>query len=204
MATAGPPCDRSAVPEAPRRSARSRPRSANWGGARPGAGRPPRGPTSSEPHKRRPRIAGNQPVHITARVLPAVGSLRRARARAAIRRALTTSLARTDFRIVELELRAHQLELVVEADHHRALARGMQGFLIAAARYLNRSAGRRGEVFPDRYRARVLATRRAVRAAIAALPARERVCAPVSWLLRVEAQPPALARRRHRPRRPDP
>ena len=167
-----------------------------WGGARANAGRPARGPRPSEPHKARPELSARHPVQITARVVPAVGRLGRRSAYRAIRRAIRTSLGRADFRIVELGVCATRLELVVEADDKLALARGMQGFQIAAARYLNRAAGRRGPVFPDRYRARILATRRAVRRAIRQLPARERTCSPRTWLLRIDG------RRRRRPRPP--
>ncbi|HET9623285.1 MAG TPA: hypothetical protein VFP84_18050 [Kofleriaceae bacterium] len=122
-------------------------------------------------------------MRITTRVVRAVGPLRRRRAYHAIRRALRTALGRTDFRIVDLDIRAARLELIVEADDRLALARGMQGFQVAAARYLNRAAGRRGTVFPDRYRACILTTRRAVRAALRDLPHRERACSPRTWLL---------------------
>jgi hypothetical protein len=180
----------------PLRSA-TRPARATWGGARPGAGRPARGPRPSEPHKPRPALSARHPVQITARVVPAVGRLGRRRSYDAIRRAVQTSLGRDDFRIVELCVRATRLELIVEAAGKTALARGMQGFQIAAARRLNRVAERRGPVFPDRYRAKALVTRRAVRRAVAELPARERTCSPQTWLLRIDG-------RTGRPRRPPP
>jgi hypothetical protein len=137
-------------------------------------------------------------------VVPAVGRLRRRSSYRAIRRAVRTSLGREDFRIVELEVRATQLQLIVEASDKAALARGMQGFQIAAARYLNRVARRRGAVFPDRYRAQILATRRAVRRAIREMPARERTCSPETWLLRIDGNLRSLrhsrrSRTRHRP-----
>jgi len=141
-------------------------------------------------------------VQITARVVPAAGRLRRRAAYHAIRRAVRTSLGRHDFRIVELDVRATRLELIVEADDQPALARGMQGFQIAAARYLNRAARRRGTVFPDRYRARALTTRRAVRRAVRELPARERTCSPQTWLLRIDGT--TGGRRRPPPRPPPP
>lgn len=140
-----------------------------WGGARAGAGRPPRRPRSSEPHKPRPRLRARLPVHVTAYVVRAVGKLTSPPARAAIERAIATSLARVDFTIVRLGVVATQIELIVEADDRGALARGMQGFQVAAARYLNAAAARRGTVFPDRYRARILRTRAAVQAAITEL-----------------------------------
>jgi hypothetical protein len=177
-------------------------RSIGWGGARRGAGRPARHAIASEPHKTRPALASRHPVRVTARVLPHVGSLRRRRAYAALRRAVITSLARSDFRIVRLAVRSSRVELLVEADDKLALARGMQGFQVAAARALNAARARRGTVFPDRYRPSILRTRRAVRAAIAALLARHpeptlpSAPAPaLSWLLRIE-----LGRVRPRPR----
>jgi hypothetical protein len=123
----------------------------SWGGARPGAGRPPRGSPSSAPHKPRPGVAPGHAVRVTARVVRAVGSLRSRAARVAIEHALALSRARIDFRIVRLEIERSRLELIVQATDRIALARGMQGFCIAAARHLNRALGRRGTVFPDRY-----------------------------------------------------
>ena len=177
-------------------------RSIGWGGARAGAGRPARERDRERAAQDPPELAPRHPVHVTARVLPGLGSLRRRRAYAALRRAVVRSLARADFRIVRLALRASRVELLVEADDKRALARGMQGFQVAAARALNAAHARSGTVFPDRYRPEILRTRRAVRAAIAALPPRHpepalpSAPAPaVTWLLRIE-----LGRIRPRPR----
>jgi hypothetical protein len=139
-----------------------------WGGARPGAGRRAKGPVPSEPHRARAEVSALHAVHVIARVVPAARGLRRRGAYRAIRRALVVSLARSDFRIVSLAVRAHRLELVVEADDRISLARGMQGFQVAAAKHLNRGLGRRGAVFPDRYRAAALITRAAVRALLEA------------------------------------
>ena len=74
------------------------------------------------------------------------------------------------------------IELVCEAADRNALARGMQGFEISAARALNRAAGRRGRVFADRYRARILMTRPALRAALAELARPEHPAMPLTWL----------------------
>jgi len=162
-----------------------------WGGARRGAGRPARNSIASEPHKTRPDLAARHPVHVIARVDRTVGSLRTGRAYAALRRAVQLSLARSDFRIVRVALRSSRLELVVEADDKLALARGMQGFQVAAARALNTACRRRGTVFPDRYRPTILRTRRAVRTTLGALPAPVAAlppapAPPLTWLLRVE------------------
>jgi hypothetical protein len=159
-----------------------------WGGARQGAGRPASGPVPSEPHKTRPPLSDRHPVHVTARLLR---TTRRALSLRStyqhLNRALTLSLGRTNFRIVHLALVRSRLELIVEADNKLALARGMQGFQVSAAKSLNRAARRRGPVFPDRYRMRILATRVHVRDAIGRLPLAHTDAWPQTWLLRVEA-----------------
>jgi len=64
------------------------------------------------------------------------------------------------------------VHLIVEASDERALARGMQGFEIAAAHRLNAAVSkttgrrRRGRVFSDRYHARILRTPTQVRHAL--------------------------------------
>ena len=167
-----------------------RARSTSWGGAREGAGRPARGPIASEPHKTRPRLAGTRhPVHVTSRVArPA--RLARGTAHRALRRALRLALARSDFRVVHLAVLRDRLELVVEADDATALARGMQGLQVSAARSVNRAARRRGCVFVDRYRMRILTTRAAVRDTLGRLPvahAARTTAWPETYLLRIES-----------------
>jgi hypothetical protein len=76
----------------------------------------------------------------------------------------------------------------------------MQGFLVSAARAFNRATQRRGTVFPDRYRPRVLTTRALVRDAIGRLPPARvtmdtRVW-PQTWLLRVERGSPSRTARK--------
>ncbi|HEY6036836.1 MAG TPA: hypothetical protein VIV58_21305, partial [Kofleriaceae bacterium] len=102
---------------------------------------------------------------------------------------------------------AGRVELVVEADDRIALARGMQGFQVAAAKHLNRLRGRRGCVFADRYRARPLRTWAAVREVLGA-PVRRAVtpheieAAPAERWLRV-AWPETALLERGPPRRSD-
>jgi hypothetical protein len=61
---------------------------------------------------------------------------------------------------------------MAEAENKRALSRGMQGFLISAARRINVELGKesrtrkRGCVFPDRYHERVVTTPKQCRNAI--------------------------------------
>src|SRR5689334_19702760 len=85
-----------------------------WGGAPAGAGRHAKGPIASEKHDVRPALSPHHPVHVVARVANGI-ALRGYRARRAVARALRTSLARADFRIVELGVTARAIELVVEA-----------------------------------------------------------------------------------------
>jgi REP element-mobilizing transposase RayT len=164
-------------------------RSMTWGGARAGAGRPAKGPIPSEPHKPRPHLAAHHPVHVTSRLERTLSTLQTRRTYVALRRATHLSLGRTDFRIVHLAVLPHRVELIVEADNKAALARGMQGFQVSAARSLNREARRSGTAFPDRYKMRVLKTRPDVRDAIGRLPRARTVAWPQTWLLRVDAAP---------------
>src|SRR3954463_2093594 len=133
------------------------------GGKRRGAGRPAKGERPSEPHKERPFLHARYPVHVVMRTVGAVGSLRRRRVWHAIREATLTTAMREDFRIVHLSLQRTHVHLIVEADHKAALARGMQGFQISAAKHLNAAiskgkpgARRRGTVFPDRYHTEII------------------------------------------------
>jgi hypothetical protein len=66
------------------------------------------------------------------------------------------------------------VHLLVEADDKDALASGMQGFQISAAKHLNAALSRgkpgqrrRGSVFPDRYHAEIITSPRQARHAIA-------------------------------------
>jgi REP element-mobilizing transposase RayT len=143
------------------------------GGARKGAGRPQiKGRLASEPHKQRPRLSGREPVLITARVSKKTSTLRRRRIYTAVRRALTTVLARQSFRIVHFSIQRTHLHLIAEADSQPALSIGMQGFLISAARRINAAIAKatrartRGTVFPDRYHERVLTKPKQCRNAI--------------------------------------
>jgi REP element-mobilizing transposase RayT len=139
---------------------------ATWGGRREGAGRPRK--TGAVPRNvRRPELKTNCPVHVTLRVVKAVGRLRRPAAYAAIQRAVAACLGRLDFRIVHTSIQGNHIHLLVEANDKRALANGMRAFMVSAAQHLNAARGRRGTVFPSRYHAVQLTTPKQVRAALA-------------------------------------
>jgi REP element-mobilizing transposase RayT len=144
------------------------------GGKRRGAGRKPKGRRAGSAHKARPEHKSRHPVHVTLRVASEVGSLRRRCAYDAIREATITTARREDFRIVHASLQRTHVHLLVEADDKRALASGLQGFQISAARHLNAAISkrrpgprRRGTVFPDRYHATVITSPRQARHSLA-------------------------------------
>jgi REP element-mobilizing transposase RayT len=135
------------------------------GGKRRGAGRKPKGWRAGSPHRARAELDARHPVHIVLRAIPAVGSLRRRFTYKAIRQATLTTALRERFRIVHLSIQRTHIHLIVEANDKRALASGMQGFQISAARHLNAAISkgklgppRRGTVFPDRYHAEIITT----------------------------------------------
>jgi REP element-mobilizing transposase RayT len=143
------------------------------GGKRRGAGRPPKGKRAGSPHQERPLLPARYPVHVVLRVVNAVGNLRRRCAYQAVREATLTAALREDFRIVQLSIQRTHLHLLVEANDKAALARGMQGFQISAARHLNAAISkgkpgprRRGVVFPDRYHAEIITSPRQARHAL--------------------------------------
>ena len=133
-----------------------------WGGARKGAGRPPKGPRAGVSHLRRARFPSRHPVHVTLRTLAAVGYLRGHRRMRAIRESFKEARERHGLRLVHFSVQGNHLHLLVEADGPQSLARGIQGLAVRLARALNRAACRSGKVFADRYHSRPLATRREV------------------------------------------
>ena len=137
------------------------------GGIRKNAGRKPLGAKAGLPHGVRPFLSPRHPVHIVLRLSPAVGRLRRRTAYLAIRRALITSLVRADFRVVHVSIQARHVHLICEADDRIALANGVRGLSISAARRLNLAVRRRGRVFVDRYHATAIASAKQSRSELA-------------------------------------
>ncbi len=144
------------------------------GGPRPNAGRKPNGERAGASHAARPEVNARHPQHVTLRVEPGVGWLRRLDMYKAVRGALRAVLGRAvDFRIVHMTLQNTHLHLIVEASDQEQLANGMRAFQISAAKRINaaysrrRRVERRGRVFSDRYHAEDLGSVRQVRNAIA-------------------------------------
>ena len=144
------------------------------GGKRRGAGRPPKGARAGAPHKARPALAARYPVHVVLRVVAAVGSLRRRSVYHAVREATLTAARFGKIRIVHISIQRTHVHLLVEARGKGALASGMQGFQISAAKHINRAISkgrpgprRRGTVFPDRYHAQIITSPSQARHALA-------------------------------------
>jgi REP element-mobilizing transposase RayT len=132
-------------------------------------GRKPTGRRRDPRHRPRPEVVPRHPVHVVLRVTRELGTLRKLRAYRAIRGALGKCLAtRSNYRVIHVSIQANHLHLLVEADDRRALARGMQGFAISAAKRLNRVLRRRrGDVFAFRYHATAITSPAQARNAIA-------------------------------------
>jgi len=144
------------------------------GGKRRGAGRKPTGKRAGSSHKARPELKARHPVHVVLRVVDAVRTLRRRLTYHAIREATLTTARREDVRIVHVSIQRRHVHLLVEADGKAALAAGMQGFQISAAKHLNAAISRgkpgprrRGRVFQDRYYAEVITSPTQARHALA-------------------------------------
>jgi REP element-mobilizing transposase RayT len=164
------------------------------GGKRRGAGRKPTGARAGERHQARPDFKPYHALHVVVRVVPAVGSLRCRKLYKAIREATITAALREWFRIVHISLQRNHVHLLVEAEHKAALSRGVQGFLISAARHINTALGdgvrrRRGKVFSNRYHVEVITTPTRARHAISYIlgnwrhHGEDRVGLPSTWLV---------------------
>ena len=111
-------------------------------------------------HKKRDEVDDEDLLHITLRTVSDVGNLRRKEIYKAVRAATITAAntaeRREKFRISHLSIQHNHIHMLVEAESAEALASGMQGFQISAARHINTALQisgrrRRGSVFADRY-----------------------------------------------------
>src|SRR5260370_17969558 len=127
-----------------------------WGGKRTGAGRKPKGARPLVSHKARPRFEKAAPIHVPLRVAAHVWTLRSRRCARAIESAFAGARERFGLRLSEFAILGNHLHLLVEADSHLALSRGMQSLNIGIARRLNRVMRRSGRVFADHYHSRRL------------------------------------------------
>ena len=102
-------------------------------------------------------------MHVTLRLTPSVGLLRRFKVVDELRNAFFRGCEKNGFRIVQFSIQRHHIHLICEADAAERLARGIQGFAISAARRLNRRVNRTGRVFSDRYHSEAVRSPRHMR-----------------------------------------
>ena len=136
-----------------------------WGGKRKGAGRKRSG-RRKVAHRRREDFAKCYPSHVTLRFIDSLPSMRRRKTFKAIRAAMYVAMKHQGFRIVHLSIQSNHVHLICEATDRTAMARGIQGFKISAAKKLNKVLGRKGTIFAERYHAELLTTPTQVRNAI--------------------------------------
>ena len=137
----------------------------NWGGKRRGAGRKRSGERSRVSHAKRALLAARFPVLVTLRLRDGLKSLRADDTNALLMSAFAAG-SNGSFRVVEFSILSNHLHAIVEASDQRALSRAMIGLTTRIARGLNRLWKRAGQVFDDRYHARILTSPRAVRSAL--------------------------------------
>jgi putative transposase len=130
-------------------------------------------------------LSPHQPVHVTQRIQPGVGWLRRQSRARLIEDAMRAARLRFGLRVVHYSIQGNHLHLIVECESAAGLARGMQALAIRIAKGLNALARRRGSVFVDRYHVHALTTRRevanAVRYVLANYRHHARDVLPRSW-----------------------
>jgi REP element-mobilizing transposase RayT len=141
------------------------------GGKRRGAGRPrlhehPGLTGPGVPHLKREEFESRRALHVTQRVRPDVGHLRKQAPALVLLQAFRDAAERFGMRIAHYSVQGNHLHFIVEADDALALRRGMQGLAIRIARRLNARLGRSGKVFADRYHSRILESRRALANAV--------------------------------------
>ena len=95
-----------------------------------------------------------------------MGNLRTDKRFRRIQRAFRYSCDRFGMRKEEFSVQGNHIHLIVEAHDKDALSRGMQGLAIRIAKGINRLSNRKGQIFSDRYHARILRTPTEVRNAV--------------------------------------
>ena len=105
-------------------------------------------------------------MHVTQRVRPGVGYLRKQGPAQVLVQAFRDAARAGSMRIAHYSIQGNHLHLIVEADDSAALSHGMQGLSIRVAKRLNARLHRSGAVFVERYHAHILESRRAVANAV--------------------------------------
>ena len=138
-----------------------------WGGKRKNSGRKRKSPRPLVPHRPRPELHRDHPVHITLRIRDGVPSLRRRGAWAVIVGVLRRARGRFGVGVTDFSVMGNHLHLLVETEGRMSLSRAMRGLVARLVKALNAHFGRKGKLFADRYHARILSTPLEIRHALA-------------------------------------
>ena len=124
-----------------------------WGGARPGAGRKPKGKTAGVSHGPRPKIEPGKRYRLSMTLREEMrGALETPDGREILAAAIEWSRIRDGFTLHEASAGGQRFEMVVTADDLGALSSGVQAVSVRLALNINRLLGRSGKLFTDRYR----------------------------------------------------
>lgn len=110
------------------------------------------------PHRTRPTVDRNHPIHVTLRMRGDVPSLRTRRVTRTIVMVFRAARGRFGLRVTQFAVLDDHVHLLVEAEGERGLTQGMRGLGTRLAIHLNRVLSRKGRLFDDRYHARALRT----------------------------------------------
>jgi hypothetical protein len=141
------------------------PRTWGWGGKREGAGRKP-GKNPKTPHRARAGHLARYPVRLTLRLADDIDPRQGV---VANRIGVALGELKADeaqFRVVEYGIQTPHVHFIVEAADGEALMSGARGIAVRLALGINKSLGRSGRVFVDRYRTKTLKTAQEVRDAL--------------------------------------
>lgn len=173
-----------------------------WGGRRKGAGRKPNGRRPGVPHDRREKLPRSCPAHITLRVASDIWNLRGQRMMHEIRTVFWRMRGVAGMRLTQFSIQPNHIHMIVEAEGHDSLTRGMTVLCARLATRINRCMSRRGKVFPDRFHMQILRSPREVAYAIRYVKDNSRIHARRegrSWRQRVDPCTAGPCRRRFPP-----
>jgi REP element-mobilizing transposase RayT len=136
-----------------------------WGGRRANSGRKPAGEFALNAHEKRPTVTPRSAVLVTLDMTPGLPSLTGKGPTRILEDVFAAADGRFGLQIVQHSILRDHVHLIVKARNARTLSRGMKGLQVRFARRLNGFWGREGNVFADRFEARVLDGSTALRSA---------------------------------------
>ena len=120
-----------------------------------GRGRPKKA-DAGVPHLARPSVSARRKLEVTWGVVTGFPNLDTPGLVQVIEDAVEVASGRFGLSVISCGVKRDEIEVVCSAHNKKALARGLQGLSIRAAKGLNRALGRRGRVFADRYAIRAV------------------------------------------------